>query len=225
LEKLFETRLRGILLNKKVGAILPRSAVSVALILVLLLPSVSGVEYEAVEYIDGSMRVSVQISADTPWVAPFSESVSISVNVTPPGSAVQEVNVSRISLIVNRLEADQSGYVLVSAENVQGSPLATGLENTTYKTNLTLSGDKYGDNCYFALLVAGSYRNGTELHYFEAVSPDDLIGPFSISASIVTPQVWVGIVVLLGAFAFFACGAYGVKKSRSEKKRSKLLEE
>ena len=89
LEKLFETRLRGILLNKKVGAILPRSAVSVALILVLLLPLVCGVEYETVEYIDGCIGVSVQISADTPWVAPFSESVSISVNVTPLASAVQ----------------------------------------------------------------------------------------------------------------------------------------
>ena len=210
---------------RNMGVILPKSAVSVALILVLLLPLASGVEYEAVEYTDGSMRVSLQISADTPWVAPFSESVSISVNVTPLASAVQEVNVSRISLIVNRLEADQSGYVLVSAENVQGSPLATGLENVSYQRNLTLSGAKYGDNCYFALLVAGSYQNGTELHYFEAASSDDLIGPFSISASIVTPQVWVGIIVLIGAFAFFACGAYGVKKARSEKKKPKLLEE
>lgn len=212
-------------MKKKVGVTLPKRIALMAVVLLLLLPVSSGMDYEAVEYTDDSINVSVQASASTPWVAPFSEQVELTVNVTPLTSAVQEVNLSRISLIVNKLEADESGYVLVSAENIQDSPLATGVNHVTYQANLTVGGDKYGDNCYFALLIAGSYYNSTELHYFEAASPDNLIGPFSISASLVTPQVWVGIIVLAGAFAFFACGAYGVKTSRSPKKNSKLLED
>ncbi len=212
-------------MKKRVGTMLPKHVVAIALMLLLILPSASGVEYETKEFIDDSIRVSVQLAADTPWVAPFSETVSIAVNVSPMSSALQQVNVSRISIVVNRLETDQSGYVLVSAENVQGSPLKTGIESASYQTNITMIGDKFGESCYFALLIAGSYLNGTALHYFEAASPEDLIGPFSISASIATPQVWVGIIVLAGAFAFFACAAYGVKKSRSQKKKTKLLEE
>lgn len=196
------------------------------LCLLLLLPIPSNaVVFENASFVSAGVEVFVDIEASTPWSAPFSQHVNLTLSVVPQMQSVSEVNITSISLIVNREEADGSGYSLIAADTDSGTPLATGNEYANYSKQLTLSSSTGGLNCYFAILVSGIYSNVTNQEYFQALSPENLVGPFAISISIISPQSWVGLIVIAISTVVFAAGIYGVKKSRTRAKRHSLLDE
>ncbi len=195
----------------------------VLLLTLLLLPTpVMGVSYSPVSFTSDGVEVIVSIQADTPWSAPFSESVNLSIGVTPLIDNTLGVNITSISLIVNSEEADGTGYTVIDADDESGTPLTMGVSYANYSTQLGLSGTGHGLVCYFAVVVTGSYRNGTHQEFFQALSPDNLVGPFVISASLESPIVWVGLIVLAIFGVIFIAGMYGVKKSRKRSSRRRL---
>ncbi|MFW9920694.1 MAG: hypothetical protein ACFFED_13905 [Candidatus Thorarchaeota archaeon] len=195
----------------------------VALLLVLLLPTpVLGVTFDPTTYVDDGVAVTVYIQANTPWSAPFNEIVNVSVGVAPLAAAILEVNITSIELIVASEEADGSDFLIIDSADRSGTPLATGTSYANYSTSLQLSGTSHGLDCYFAIMVSGNYGNGTYQDFFQALSPDTLAGPFIISASIQSPIVWVGLIILGVSGVIFVAGIYGVKKSRKRSRRRHL---
>ncbi len=195
----------------------------VALVLMLLLPSpVLAVAYEPATFSDDGVVVTVNIEAGTPWSAPFTESVNISIGVAPTIAGLQQVNITSLYLIVNLEDADGSDYRIIAAEQVTNSPLATGTSFANYSAELLLSGTTNGLNCYFAIEVSGNYRNATFEDFYQALSPENFVGPFVISASIESPIVWVGLIVLGISTVVCIGGVFGVKKSRKRSRRRSL---
>lgn len=195
------------------------------LIMLLVMPAPSAAyQYEPVSYEDGGVSVTVSIQATTSWIAPFTETVNVSVLAVPLAEGVVGVNITALSLIVNSEQADQSGFILIAAAEKTGSPLATGETAANYSTSMSVNSDKNGQTCFFAVLVAGAYSNVTTQEYFQAASPDNLVGPFTISASVASPIVWVGLIVVSIFMVVFVAGMYGVKKSRKRSRRHRLEE-
>lgn len=196
--------------------------VIVPLIILLLPMPILATTYEPTTYTNDGIAVTVSLQADTPWSAPFNEVVNVTIGVAPLAESVQEVNITSISVIVNSKEADGSDYLIIAAEENTGTPLATGTSYANYSIEMTLAGVSHGLECYFALMVTGNYKNATYQEFFQSLSPDALIGPFVVSASIQSPIVWVGLIVLAVAGLVFVAGIYGVKKSRKRSRRRRL---
>ena len=204
---------------------LKRGVLGIFLVILFIVTPVGAVSYEQVSFVDDNVEVFVKISADTPWSSPFSEIVNISIDVVPQDLNVLQVNISRVSLIVNRAEADQSGFVLITLEYETNVNIVSANEYANYTNTFTVSAASTGMDCYFTILVEGSYYNGTHQTFFQSLAPDDLVGPFLISSSIATPTVWVGLLVLAVAGFIFIGGIFGVKKSRSRVRRKSLMDE
>jgi hypothetical protein len=195
------------------------------LIMLLVMPAPSAAyQYEPVSYVNSGVSITVSIRAKTSWTAPFAEAVNVSVIATPLVDGVVGVNITSVSIIVNSEQADQSSFILIAAAEETGSPLATGDTSANYSTSMQIVGDKNGQTCFFAVLVAGAYSNVTVQEYFQSASPDNLVGPFTILASVASPIVWVGLIVVSIFMVVFVAGMYGVKKSRKRTRRHHLEE-
>ena len=143
------------------------------ILLVLLLPvPTAAFAYNPVSYSSEGVTVTVNLNANEAWSAPFTETVNVSIGVTPEASSVLSVNITSVSVIINRKEADQTGYLLMDLDDKTGSPLASGVSFANYSNQFTLRGTESGTECYFAIMVSGSYSNGTHSEYFQALSPD-----------------------------------------------------
>ncbi len=198
------------------------------LLLIILLFTPMMVPFETaapvVVYTSDNVEVSVDLIAAIPWTAPFEEEVNLTIGVFPLVNNVIHVNITSVNIIVYREEADQSGYRLITAKDHQGTPLAEGTTFANYTDTFLLSGTDYGTDCYFALLVEGYYYNATHLEFYQALSDENLIGPFVIGSSIHTPVAYVGLIVLAIAGVVFIAGVYGIKKSRSRSTRKSLMD-
>ena len=196
------------------------------LVLLLFLPiPTSAVIYETASYENDGVMVYVDVQANTPWTSPFVEKANLTISVVPQIDNSAQINITSVSLIVNRMEVDESGYSLVSAEVITDSPLATGVDHANYTHEFTMSGTSGGLDCYFAILVTGVYSNITDQHFFQALSPENLVGPFIIYVGIASPIAYVGLIVIGLAGIIFIAGVYGVKKSRKRTRRKSLLDE
>ena len=202
-----------------------RGVFGIGLLLLVIATPVAGVSYDRVSFIDGDTEFFVGITANTPWRSPFSDTVNVSVDVVPNIDNVLSVNITRVTLIVHRAEADASGYVLIALEKDDSANIVSTNPYANYTNSFSVSSSATGMDCYFKLVVEGSYGNGTHLFNFQSESPDDLVGPFTISASIETPTVWVGLLVFGVSGLVFIAGMYGVKKSRSRVRRKSLLDD
>ena len=205
--------------------ILKRGVFAIGLLLMVIATPVAGETYERVSYISGDNEIFVEITADTPWTSPFSETVNVSIDVVPTIENVIGVNLTRVTLIVHRAEADGSGYALISLEKDDPVNIVSNNPYANYTHIFSVSESSTGVDCYFALLVEGSYGNGTHHFNFQSSSPDNLVGPFEITASMSTPTVWVGLLAFGIASLVFMAGMYGIKKSKSRVRRKSLLDE
>jgi hypothetical protein len=196
------------------------------LVVLTLFTPVSAVSFERVSFAHDGVEVFVEISADVPWSSPFTANkANLTLSVVPQTSNVSHINITEVSLIVNKYYSSDDTYQLISAESNFGSPLVTGTEYANYSTTFEITGNSAGAESYFALLVVGNFRNGSSVIYFQAVSQENLIGPFAILSSIQSPLVYVGI-FLFGFFTLvIVAGLYGVKKSRSPVRRRRLLDD
>ncbi|MHA1930181.1 MAG: hypothetical protein ACTSV2_16540 [Candidatus Thorarchaeota archaeon] len=202
-----------------------RGVFVIGLLLLVIATPVSGVTYDRVSYISGDTEIFVEITANTPWRSPFSETVNVSVDVVPTIENVLGVNITRVTLIVLRAEADSSGYNLITLETDNQAHIVSNNPYANYTNSFSVSESKTGTDCYLALVVEGNYENGTHNFNYQAQSPDNLVGPFEISASMATPTVWVGLLAFGIASLVFIAGMYGIKKSKSRVRRKSLLDE
>ncbi len=197
--------------------------VSVVFLILLVMPvPMSSIRYEPVSYSDDGVRVFVTVEANTPWTAPFNEKVNVTISVEPLIDQMTQVNITRIDVILNKVEADQSDYILMAADEVSGTPITTGVTFANFTSEFNFASTDSGTECYFAVMVSGAYRNATHIAFFQALSPENLVGPFVVTPSIESPIVWVGLIVMAIAGVIFAAGIYGVKKSRKRSTRKRL---
>ncbi len=198
---------------------------SVILLMILMTP-VRATSYAPVTFEGDGVRVIVILTANTPWSSPFSEHVSVNLTVEPLADGVIQTNISSVVIGVNHRTTPGSGFLLMAVDSKQLSPPVTGTTAATFSGTFTLSGNTAGDDCYFAISVAGVYVNGSGTYHYETTSNESLIGPFIVSATIGTPQVLVGLVFTLVFIAVIVLGAIGVRRSRAPpKKPYRLLEE
>ena len=185
----------------------------------------SAVVFDSVSFVSSGVQVDVQIEANTPWRSPFTESVNVSIGVTPQISGVVQTNITGVSIILHRLEVDETGYLLITAEEEMDSPLVEGGTSANYTNEFILSGASGGLECYFSILIRGVYSNVTTRQSFQALSQENLIGPFAIATDISSPVAWVGLIVIAVSSIIFAAGVYGVKKSRTHRRRRSLMDD
>ncbi len=196
------------------------------LTILLLIPTpISAVVFETASYIDSGVQVDVSIEASTPWSAPFTEDVNVTIGVTPMSEGVTQTNITSVSLVLYRVEADASGFFLIAADEATSSPLVQGGSTANYTHKFTLSGTAGGLECYFSLLVRGSFGNASTREIYQALSPEDFVGPFVVSTGISSPVALVGLLVIGLSTVVFIAGIYGVKRSRTRRRRKSLMEE
>jgi hypothetical protein len=210
----------------KSGEALKVKRACVLLCLVLLFPvPVQAVVYEPASYLNDGVVVNVSLQAATPWTAPFVEAVEMNVSVVPAAMNLIHVNITRVSIIVNRADPDELEYSLIAAEEKSGSPLSSGVAYANYTGSFEINGQLNGLECYFAIIVSGSYFNTTGAYYFQAMSPENLVGPFTIGSSLATPTNLVGLAVIGISSLICVAGVFGVKRSRTRVRRKSLLDE
>ncbi|MDF1541293.1 MAG: hypothetical protein P1Q69_20515 [Candidatus Thorarchaeota archaeon] len=196
------------------------------LVLLLLLPiPASAVVYETVSFETDGVIVFVDVEANTPWASPFTENVNLSISVVPQIENSVQINITSVSLILYSMDADQTGYNLIAAEVKSGAPLASGVDQANYTHEFAMTGTSGGLDCFFAILVNGAYSNVTARHVFQALSAENLVGPFAIATGIASPQAWVGLIVIGISTIVMIAGVYGVKMSRTRSRRKTLLDE
>jgi hypothetical protein len=199
-----------------------RTAALVLLIVSSAAAHASAYDYAPAHYVSNSVSVDVRISAAQSWQSPFTELIGLVLGIVPQAPAVTQVNISQVVLSVHRLEPDET-YILVAAasSDIGQGVFDAGVANIS--SQVTLSGSISGSNCYFAVLVVGSYWNGTHAAVFNSISSENLVGPFSITPSITSPQSLVGIALVGGFSLLLIAGAYGLRKARSRTRRWKPL--
>lgn len=202
-----------------------RGVLGIFIIVLFVFTQVGAVSYERVSYVNDNVEVFVEITANTPWSSPYSETVNVSIDVVPNIENVLGVNITSMTLIVHRAEPDGSSYILINIEKDDSANIVSPNPYANYTNSFTVSERSTGTECYFKLVVEGRYGNGTHFFDFQSMSPDDLVGPFAISPSITTPTVWVGLLVLGVAGIIFIAGIKGIKKSRSRVRRKSLLDD
>ncbi|MHA1909157.1 MAG: hypothetical protein ACW98Y_17815, partial [Candidatus Thorarchaeota archaeon] len=196
------------------------------LAILLLIPTpTSAVAFDSVSYVSSDVRVDVQMEANTPWSSPFTESVNVTIGVTPLLSGITQTNITSVSLVLHRVEVDDTGYFLISLEEDTGTPLVEGESYANYTNEFSLTGAAGGLECYFSLLVRGVFSNATFQKNFQALGEENLVGPFVISTGISSPVAWVGLIVIAVSSVVFVAGVYGVKASRTRKRRRTLMDD
>ncbi len=195
-----------------------------AILLLVPIPT-SAVVFDSVSYVSSEVQVDVEIQATTPWSSPFTESVNVSIGVVPQINGVTQTNITSVSIILYRVEVDDTGYILITAEEEMGTPLVEGESYANYTNEFILSGASGGLNCFFSILVRGTYSNVTTRQTFQALSQEDLVGPFAIATGISSPVFYVGLIVIAVSTIVIAAGVYGVKKSRTRIKRRSLMDD
>ncbi len=202
-----------------------RTSVIALLCVLILISPVVAKQYGPATFTDSGITVEATISGPDMWSAPFDEVVSLSLSVAPALEDVLSVNVTEVTLSINRYTAS-SGYAPIAAETVVlGSP-ATGTDAVNLTVEVELEGVSNSPDCYFAIAVRGSYFDGNSTVEFLATSPDDLIGPFAVAPGLSSPVSQVGIVVTVIFGVLVVLGAYGVKKAKSPPSRPRgLLDE
>ncbi len=195
------------------------------LVMVMVVP-VRALSFEPATFYDQGIEVTAEVSASVPWTSPFSEDVELTLTVRPNRSDVVQVNITEVTLSVNRRVDNTTSFMLVVASTHGLSEPVTGTSQAQYSSSFHLSGTTAAPMCYFGVSVCGTYSNGTHVFEYEVFSNQSLVGPFEISASLATPQVLVGLGISLAFIVVLVVGLLSLKRSRAgPKRRRRLLEE
>jgi hypothetical protein len=193
--------------------------------LVLLIVPVHAVDFTEASFTEDDVQVTVWITANTPWYGPFSEEVNISLQVASLAENITTITITEIVLTVQRSDPGGSMYALVSVQSKAFSPAMSGTEYAAASASMILDGSLTGSDCYFAVVVEGTYSNSTVEVPFQVSSPENLVGPFAIAAGVASPQLVVGLVIIAAATLCIIAGFYATKCPGRGSSRRKLLEE
>jgi len=210
---------------ESLGGSTMKRVLALCLMLVLLIRPVHAVDFTEASFIEDDVQVTVWITANTPWQSPFSEEVNISLQVSPLAENITTITVTGIVLTVQRSDPDGLTYALVSVQIEEFSPAISGIEYAAASVSMILDGSITGTDCYFAVVVEGTYSNSTVEVPFQVSSPDNFVGPFAIAAGLASPQLLVGLVIIAAATLCIIAGFYAMRRSGRRFSRRKLLEE
>ncbi|MHA2213964.1 MAG: hypothetical protein ACW992_12455, partial [Candidatus Thorarchaeota archaeon] len=79
-----------------------KTAVVILFLSLLMMPTASATDFSEQSFSNDGVEVSVTVSAATPWSSPFTETVSVSLNIRPLAEGVTEVNITEFILTVHR---------------------------------------------------------------------------------------------------------------------------
>ena len=194
-------------------------------ILSLVVTPVSAVDFPTSTTTEQGVRLYASVSADTPWQAPFIETVTLKLSIEPEDADTQNVTITNVLISLHAKNPTGSGFSLLDATSRIFTEPLIGNEYLNYTDEFTLDSALTGENCYFGVAVQGAYFNSThQIQYFIA-SNESFIGPFLILASLATPIVYVGI-LFAGIFTLVLfVGIVIVKRSRSISKRRRLMDD
>jgi len=193
--------------------------------LILLIIPVHAVDFTEASFTEDNVQVTVWITANTPWHSPFSEEVNISLQVVPLAENITAIVITEIVLTVQKSDSDGLAYSLVSVQIEEFSPAISGTEYAAASVSMILDGSLTGTDCYFAVLVEGTYSNSTVEVPFQVSSPENFVGPFAIAAGLASPQLIVGLVIIAAATLSIIAGFHAMRRSGRGSSRRKLLEE
>jgi len=202
-----------------------KHVLALCLVVVLLIVPVHAIDFTEASFTEDDVQVTVWITANTPWYGPFSEEVNISLQVASLAENITTITITEIVLTVQRSDPGGSAYTLVSVQIEEFSPAISGTEYAAASASMILDGSLTGTDCYFAVVVKGTYSNSTVEVPFQVSSPENFIGPFVIAAGLASPQLVVGLVIIAAATLCIIAGAYATKCPGRGSSRRKLLEE
>ncbi len=202
-----------------------KRVLALCLMLVLLIVPIHAVDFTEASFTEDDVQVTVWITANTPWYGPFSEEVNISLQVASLAENITTITITEIVLTVQRSDPGGSTYALVSVQSKAFSPAMSGTEYAAASASMILDGSLTGSDCYFAVVVEGTYSNSTVEVPFQVSSPENLVGPFAIAAGVASPQLVVGLVIIAAATLCIIAGFYATKCPGRGSSRRKLLEE
>ncbi|MBD3408299.1 MAG: hypothetical protein GF411_19405 [Candidatus Lokiarchaeota archaeon] len=195
--------------------------------LTMLLTPVAAVDFGPNKHIDNETgaTVRVTISADTPFVTPYTEEIEIDLSIEFNQTDITQLNISEIAVSIQKYQPNLDSY----------TPIGFGINAyepeifSTYFGNITdtieLSESISAVECYFAITLVGSFTNGSDVHSFEIMTSNDFLGPFTISPGSGTAEFIVGAVLILITVIVMVAGAYVVKKSKEPVRKRASIED
>jgi len=196
-----------------------------SILIFLVVVPCSAADYGPASFTSDGVTIIAGVTAGTPWESPFAKEVVLTVGVTPQLSGVTQVNVTEVSISINRYDSSSATFILVAARSKAFPSPVTGSDHANFTSSLLLSGTTSGAECYFALAVSGDYTNGTDVIHFLSTSSENLIGPFVISVGAASPLFIVGL-AMMGLFsAVMVLGVLAVKKSQGLAHQKRRLDE
>ncbi len=202
-----------------------RKLLPIFFVLLILVYPASAFDFEEMSFSDDGVTIYASGSADTPWEAPFTENATVFLSIWTNDDNATWIRITSVLVTVHAAELDGSGYSLITSDIYEFSTLPEGGDHVNTSLMVTLTGSSTGSQSYFAVSVSGNYGNATDSFSFIANSPEDLLGPFSISYSPMSPQFLFGLVVIILFTIVIILGMWGVQKSRSRPRREALLKE
>ncbi|MHA2118703.1 MAG: hypothetical protein ACW98J_07275 [Candidatus Thorarchaeota archaeon] len=209
----------------KIEAHLMRKAMAMLLVALFLASLVVAVDFEERLFSDDGVVVYASASADTPWESPFTKDVSVSVSVWPSIENISWTSIASILVTVHSVGGDGSGFSLIASDDYDFTTYPEGGSHVNASATFTLTGGGVGSQFYFAVSVIGQYGNATDTFSYEAHSPEDLLGPFSISYSPATPQFLIGVAMIIVFTLVIVLGMRVFSQSRKKPTREALLKE
>jgi hypothetical protein len=209
----------------KIEARLMRKLLPLFFVLLFLVNPVTAVDFEEMSFSDDGVTVYASVSADVPWDAPFSENATVLVSVWPADDNATWTRITSVLVTVHSAELDGSGYSLIASDIFDFQVHPEGGNHVNASLTVSLSASGTGSQSYFAVSVSGRYGNSTNSFLFSATSPENLLGPFSISFSPTSPQFLFGLVLIILFTIVIVLGMIGVSRSRKRPTREALLKD
>ena len=198
----------------------------VLVIVAILLQPAAMTNFGEESYTSDGIVVHAWLSADVPLFSPYSKNVSVDLSISASNASVIEINVTNIILSVNKRDISSDSYSIITAVEKSFSPVRIGSPNLIINETLELTGLNVGQECYFALVVEGSYKTADNTTNFASTSPENFVGSFSIFSSLQSPLSQVGIVVIALFSLVIIGGLYLARRSHGIKReRPSLLQD
>ncbi len=201
-----------------------RRFIPVIILLLISAQPVAGITFESASYIQNDVRVTAVVQADVPWASPFRENVNLTVTVTPQYESIINVTISVISITLH-IEEPGEGYLLAASKTHSYVDPILGVTNATSSLTLEISGSGTGEGCFFGISVEGSFTNSTGTFSYSTESPENLVGPFVISLSVLSPQFLVGLGFIIFFIVITAIGVKVARRIRTTPERRSLLDD
>lgn len=202
-----------------------RKAVSILIVTLLFATSVAALDFEEMSFSDDGVIVYARASAEVPWSAPFNENVTFSISVWPSSDEIAWTRISSVLVAVHSAEPDGGSFSLIASDVYEFSTLPEGGDHVNTTVTVTLSGGGIGSQSYFAISIVGQYGNATDTISYTASSPENFLGPFTISYSPTSPQFLFGMAITIVFMLVIVLVMWAVSRIRKSPGREALLKD